>query len=364
VAYSDEELIEKHMKIFSRAWTAPKAGNAPEQNEDAYRVQRVGGDDAGVLLVAISDGATEAVYSRLWAQTLVEAAAAAWPALGDEEIRARMQELGRSFSPAGLDGQTPWFVRNKFLTQGSQATLLVATIEKPAGVDAYRLRAVSIGDCCLVIFRRRGERLSFPINTSDEFGVNPVLVRTRSQDGLRCERFEAEIREGDVLVVASDALSRWILQCLESNNEGWVFEALFNLLAQQPPGRSVEDVVSDARERDEEVEPPGGGAAEGGDSHSWFRRLVEWIWPARAARAQPPPGDNHLESPRLPRELDLPVDFQQFIERWRAADSLLRMRNDDCTLILCVPTAGGDDESEVRERLLKYYSAALKREPA
>ena len=63
------------LELFWRSWTVPKEGNKPEQNEDASRIEFLpAANSTGVWLIALADGATEAVYSGPWARTLNQAA--------------------------------------------------------------------------------------------------------------------------------------------------------------------------------------------------------------------------------------------------------------------------------------------------
>src|SRR5688572_12232345 len=129
----ERELLEPP---FCRGWSAPKDGNTPEQNEDAWRAAWLPGEDGGgTLLVAVADGASEADYSRRWARTLVEAAQPEWPALEDQDLSDRLNGVRRSFSPLPTGEVSPWYIRNKYLMQGSQASLLVLTLHASPGEE-------------------------------------------------------------------------------------------------------------------------------------------------------------------------------------------------------------------------------------
>jgi hypothetical protein len=220
--------------LFQRAWTAPKAGHEEGQNEDAWRTTFAQGGDRFTLLVAVADGATEAVYSRPWARALVESAAADWPALGDGELNARLDEARAAFKPFAEGAEMPWYVQTKWLTLGSQATLLVATVEGERGAGEVEVRAVAVGDSCLLLFRQgEPQALSFPVESSEGFGVNPALVRSRFRDALAFRRLPpTPLRPGDLLVACTDAVGKWALKCAESGRTRLIFDALLELLAE------------------------------------------------------------------------------------------------------------------------------------
>jgi hypothetical protein len=296
--------------VFSRAWTIPKEGNTPEQNEDAWRVApfEQGPWRRGIQL-ALADGTTEAVYSGLWARTLVAAAEPDWPALDAADWERRLEQVKQQFAPLDRDGSVPWYVRNKYLTQGSQATLLTATLSQEPGLPGRMLRALAVGDCCLFLLRPRAQVFAFPLTTSQEFGQNPALITSRLQRGLVVQHCEALVQPGDLLLACSDALARWILQTAEANE----FDRVFDLLA--------EVLASDSASLWNEPDSPGDWRG----WKQWLRSMRTWLRPAG------PDGEAAAEAPPA---LD---EFQAILDRLRGVESELRLRNDDTTLIVCLP---------------------------
>src|SRR5438045_822885 len=90
--------------LFWQSWTIAKDGNTPEQNEDAARVEAC---DGGVLL-AVADGASEAVYAGHWARALVAAVEADWPACDDVALTERLDRVRAAFAPIAPDEVVPW----------------------------------------------------------------------------------------------------------------------------------------------------------------------------------------------------------------------------------------------------------------
>ncbi len=167
---------------------------------------------------------------------MVDAAEPDWPTLDESELDRRLQGARDAFCPFDPDEHVPWFVRNKYLLEGSQATLLVAAIaatEDPAaeGPSESIVRAVSVGDCCLLVFTAAGEVLTFPVAGSDDFGVSPRLLCNHPRQSTGYEFCEVSFGAGDFLVACSDALGKWIFECLESERPQLVFDALLQLLA-------------------------------------------------------------------------------------------------------------------------------------
>src|SRR5205823_1344485 len=129
---------------FCRAWTTAKAGNTAEQNEDACAIGTASAANGPVLTIAVADGATEAVYSGAWARTLVSLAQPEWPVLPETELDAKLAAARREFRPVEAGAETPWYVRNKYLEQGSQAALTVAALSGDAVSGKLDLRALAV----------------------------------------------------------------------------------------------------------------------------------------------------------------------------------------------------------------------------
>ena len=393
------KLSQEHpVRLFWREWILAKIGYDPEQNEDACLASEFNDEDgAAASLIAISDGASETVYSRQWSRSLVEAAEPNWPALSAGELNQRLDEVRQGFSPTESESLTPFtriFVRDKFLSQGSQATLLVLTVTGSKNTDALTLRALSIGDSCLLLFRENGEVCPFPVRTSDDFGLEPGLVQSRAQEQLDCRRWDGKMEPGDVLLVCTDAVGKWALQCLESNpsRADLVFEFLLGLLVPvasestaldqeasstnpSPPSEKVSDEVSPSENSNEE-----------GNSLSRFlRRLMQRFRLEDPLIPDQPPGqleataegvigstalvahDATADNDQQEAEpvIDQRLNFEQFIERYRAPESRPRMRDDDSTLLVCLPVlnAGDDDECEALQIIRKHQMTAEQRPP-
>ena len=368
------------LDLFWRSWTVPKDGNKPEQNEDAARIEFLPAENGhGVWLIAVADGATEAVYSGLWARTLVAAVTPDWITLSDEDLNVRLNQVRRSFSPINPGEQTPWYVRNKFLAQGSQATLLAVIVESTGGVDELIIRAVSVGDCCLLLFKGNGEMCTFPVSTSADFGVHPALVGSRLQTSLDYRRWEARLQPGDVLLACTDAVGKWILQCVEASQAGLLYAALLGLLTTVAPEPSPlierSEVPNSEPLNPQPILAEDESLSEDREQHtSPLARLQRLIQRLRSQEAPPEPAEidpaetgptdidpaeSNLQAAPVPTPT-LPLDFSQFIERCRTPESGPRMRNDDATLIMCLPLRNSsiDQQLEAMEVLRSYETTA------
>lgn len=198
---------------FARAWTAPKPSTVGTANDDAYEIRLTAeaGDSDG-LLVSIADGATSSVYSHAWARALVAAATPSWPTLDDELLAGALDGLRADYDPTGGNA-VPWYVEHKMAREGSRAALLVALVApKPGG---YVVRAMAIGDCCIFVLGRDGSTAAFPWSKADDFDAFPPLVGSHPQPTVAVQRWECDVEIGDVVLACTDAVAKWVVQCLE-----------------------------------------------------------------------------------------------------------------------------------------------------
>jgi Protein phosphatase 2C len=339
--------------FFQRAWSCPKQGNTSAENEDAWRTVCTQEADASTLLVVVADGATEGVFSRAWAQTLVNAVTPAWPRLSDAELTAQLQQLRQAYQPLPPGQEMAWNVKTKLMTEGSCATLLAATIT--ASAQGLELQAVAIGDCCLLVLRGDGSLVcSFPMATAADFNTSPALVRSLFQPQLEYRRLSpTRLEVGDVVLVCTDAVGNWALQCVEEQATSVLSGALLDLLAaetMEPSALPVEEIAPattppDSVPEDLQRVP----ATVPADTPAPSLRIIPrwlvpnfvqaWFPPQAPTPVRPTPEPPPVAPPRptsLPAAT-LPIAFAQWVARAQAADSQLRMKNDDATLVICVP---------------------------
>src|SRR5262249_52326452 len=119
--------------------------------------------------------------------------------------------------------------------QGSQATLLTATLSQEPGLPGRVLRSLAVGDCCLFLLKPRAQVFAFPLVDSNQFGQNPALITNRAQCNLDVQRCEALVQPGELLVACSDALARWLLQVIERGEIDKFFALITSLLAGTAP---------------------------------------------------------------------------------------------------------------------------------
>jgi hypothetical protein len=166
-----------------RAFYAPKDGSTDAQYEDAWAATEAGEASGLVtasseLTVAVSDGASAAIFARDWARRLVAAFTTGELGSGatDKQIAGVAVREGALWRTEVETKATSWHAQEKLQT-GSAATLLVLTLSG----DDRKWSAFAVGDVCLFIVRGGKLKYAFPVPKSTGFDDRPALLSTEAR---------------------------------------------------------------------------------------------------------------------------------------------------------------------------------------
>lgn len=166
-------------------------------------------------MFSVSDGASESIFSGLWARILVERAVSLSPPqfVTVRSVLDAMVDRARDAWYSGINWEgLKWNVKNKATRGGSHATLLIVHVGETVVSSA-------VGDSCLFI-RKGGQQLvSFPIRHVNEFGITPSLVwsgyggaplrkRVSTRNPWKVFSYTGPY---DEVLLATDALSAWVM---------------------------------------------------------------------------------------------------------------------------------------------------------
>ena len=215
-----------------RVFWFPKEGNRSDEYEDAYAYHpqaiRVGDFGIDMARIALSDGASESAFAREWANILVRHFVQA-PMDMSNPTRSTLDSW---LAPAQTEwheavpwDRIPWHGEAK-TRSGSLATLLGLTIEAaPDDPQVLYWRASAVGDSCLFVVRRDEMTLSFPLDDAARFNNRPDLVCSNPENNSgisdRLHHQSGECEPGDVFILASDDVSRWMLRGWAANRRPW-----------------------------------------------------------------------------------------------------------------------------------------------
>ncbi|MDQ2809373.1 MAG: hypothetical protein M3Z04_21065 [Chloroflexota bacterium] len=249
------------MELCIRALTHPKTEHSAADNEDhlAFDLER------GVF--AVADGVGETSFAHQWAPVLVEQFVADPLASRDSfEVehwirQAQAAAQGRITAPDSLSGIAQTKAR-----QGAAATLLGLTLlpsDTAAGGPGYRVTAV--GDSTFFHWRADPATGSYdllkahPISESAGFNTLPDSINHRhfDRDQVTVSTWvnapNHQLREDDILLLATDAVAQWILRGWEATRYDPIQHPMVHLQYIEDGTTDWETQVTRARRRGEMV---------------------------------------------------------------------------------------------------------------
>lgn len=183
---------------------------------------------------AVADGAGNSFFPREWAECLTSHFASdAERALGRGTftawLRAAHKDWATIIERMATAPKPPFLVVNGYHGRtAAAATFIGVRLGQPSD-GGIPWEAIALGDSCLFHARADGKVDKYPLVKSQDFSFdtqalssypdkNPVEpIFFGSENGRGCH----SIVEGDVLILASDALSRWLIRREEMDQPVW-----------------------------------------------------------------------------------------------------------------------------------------------
>lgn len=182
---------------------------------------------------ALSDGATDAVFSKCWAELLVQGyAAQEW---SEESISPHALAKTRQQWQSRVNVlELPWYTQEK-AKLGAAAALVTLKITD----SGRRWSALSIGDSCLYHVRKGRVIARLPELDPQDFScVADLLSSNESELASEFERIK-RVRTndswqiGDTFVLMSDALAQWFAQQIVDGTQEEAIELFEHLTTQK-----------------------------------------------------------------------------------------------------------------------------------
>lgn len=162
----------------------------------------------------VADGMTTTVHSRFWARALVESFIQAKDDDSPNDWgKVAKQEWDRYAAKLLADDNTLDITRQRLkMREASHATFVAATISPGATTGTSSINLLACGDAC-ALHLRMGEIINtFPIKNAEQFSATtPSLSSDVNDFTSKLQSSQWNLANGDVLVMASDALAKWFM---------------------------------------------------------------------------------------------------------------------------------------------------------
>ncbi len=205
------------------AFSLPKIGEADSTNQDRFDSSIDGS------LIALADGAGSSLYPGQWAELLVKSfchgaenpietirqSEQAWLKLAQEQWRQYYLEKLKSPS-------RKWWQAGSQLKACGFSTFLGLRLDSDRNQGQWQ--AVAVGDSCLFKLEKKTNHLFvFPYKTAQAFKRTSQCFASLPEYASFSPQFaEGEYQEGDIFLLATDALSHRLLSDYEQQGEDWL----------------------------------------------------------------------------------------------------------------------------------------------
>jgi len=214
-----QAICDKPVKTHTKVFTTAKAGNSTAENQDSFG-HPLGEDgycSQQEQRFAVADGATEAIFSGIWASLLTAAWSEGHLSFEDDRYTDLLGRLGATWLATIQNQSLAWWAEEK-LAYGAYSTLAgLSIIQDDSGVARWRFSTV--GDSCFFLIRANQVVVKSPLTESIQFSSSPYLIgSSKSQHSSIGDHLlisEGELNSGDELILATDAISCWLMQQLE-----------------------------------------------------------------------------------------------------------------------------------------------------
>ena len=233
------------MKVYVDVFRTQKAGNSELEYEDAFwppHPHKI--LDKNVVRIAVADGATDAIFSGLWARLLVKTYGR--HRLDVAEFSERVARLGRAWNRIVTRRPLPWYAEER-ARAGAFAALIGVELTEGNDPASGEWSAMACGDSCFFQLRNNEVVHAFPLTRSEEFSSTPFLLSSAGGSSSGLDGISVATgswSEGDCFYLMTDALACWFLTSCEQGSMPW--QLLRNItLAKDPP---FEAWISELRE--------------------------------------------------------------------------------------------------------------------
>ena len=206
------------------AFSLPKIGETVNNIQDRFNIS------SDKSLIALADGAGSSLYPRKWAEVLVnyfcaeeEDAIAKLRASPQEWLKLPQAQWQEYYLARLTNPNRPWWQKGSQLKNRGSATFLGLNLLPNGDRSTSKWQAVAVGDSCLFKLDRDNENLTaFPLNNSQDFTSTTPCFESLGEYPACLPLFqEGCYSQGDMFLLATDALAQWLLSDYEKRSPEW-----------------------------------------------------------------------------------------------------------------------------------------------
>lgn len=231
------ELFANKFVTYKKAETLDDCQDAAELNKDRGRY-------------AIADGATRSFFPKTWAEILVKGFCEENTlSLEQESWKEWIEPLRQKWleQVTSTVQETKRYIPIDRLSKSESAASTFVGLEIDRKKSVWK--AMIIGDSCLFHISDSKLKESYLIKKSEDFTNRPAIFASFAKDSLYEPTFRnGQVKTGDIFILATDALAKWIIQHEEVGKFKDALKRLSKIEADHE--NQFNDFVEEARETD------------------------------------------------------------------------------------------------------------------
>ncbi len=206
------------MKIIT--FSEPKNEESQRNNQDCFAC------NPEKTLIALSDGAGASLYPKQWAEMLVnhfcQSQKNPYESLKksyQKWLKEPQKQWQQYYLQKMRDNNLKWWQKGSEVKTYAAATFLGFSLQKPT----QQWQAVAIGDSCLFhLSAQTGALRVFPEKTSQGFqSITQCFMSSPDLSAFEPQFQQGNYQSEDIFLLATDALSEWILRNYEEHRQDW-----------------------------------------------------------------------------------------------------------------------------------------------
>ena len=200
------------------SFSLQKRSESEETNQDAIAIS----PDERVF--AIADGVSQSPFSQIWSKKVVNKFIKKpldISDLNEQKIKDWLADIRKEWRTEIDQGKASELILDIAKKEGGSTTFLGMIIKKKKK-KRQKLQLFGIGDTNMFLVRNNRIKEKFPVTSVKSF-TNRTKALCSIDNPLQeiPELKEVNAKKGDIVILATDALAKWILECYNLGQRPW-----------------------------------------------------------------------------------------------------------------------------------------------
>ena len=194
-----------------------KGSEEAKINQDAFAIS------SDERIFAIADGVSQAPFSQIWSNKVVEKFIEKpfGSDLNEQKLKDWLEDIRKEWESEIDQRKSSKMILDRAKEVGGSTTFLGMIIQKKKK-KYQKLQLFGIGDTNMFLIRNKRIKYSFPVTSVESFTDQTIglcSIDNASQKIPELKEFNA--KRGDIVILATDALAKWIFKSANLGQSPW-----------------------------------------------------------------------------------------------------------------------------------------------